>query len=99
MIDLEDVQDGLGMRIPVSERVETGAEDHVLPRAAIDRLGQLVFGVAAPRRDERPQGATLGCLKPPWIASKRRRVLGADDPHRDGIVEDEWRVEDLVCGS
>lgn len=38
---------------PISERVEPGSEDHILPQASRDPLGQTVLGVSAAHHEPR----------------------------------------------
>ncbi len=47
MVNLIDAKRACQPTLPVSERIESSSEDHILPHASRDSLGQTVLGVSA----------------------------------------------------
>lgn len=58
-IDFEDSAVARPVRLPVRERVVAGAEQHVLPHAALDGRREPIFGKAAAHDDVPAQPARL----------------------------------------
>jgi len=85
--------------LPIRERVQPGAEDQVLPRAAAGGLGETVLRVAAADHHDRAlllRSRLNRRLHAPGVG------LACDVHHQrgDGIVEDEGLVvEALVQGA
>ena len=84
------------MRIPVSERIEASAQNHILNHSALDRCTQLIFGKPAAHRHESPQ-----IPRDVFAISRLRGVqfrgcFGANNRARNGIVEHSGMIENLV---
>lgn len=97
-VEFEDVK--LGVGVAVSEGVESGAEQDVLGDAALDGVGESVFGVAAAGDEEGAQGDGVGLVEAGGGLAEFFGVVGAEDGDCDGVVEDEGAsVVDLVSGA
>jgi hypothetical protein len=87
----------------VGEGVEAGAEQDVLGDAALDGLGEQVFGIAAAGDQEGAQADGEWARLVGRIAAGGAFNLGsvgAEDSDGDGIVEDQGRsVVELVGGA
>src|SRR5580693_1395723 len=85
-----------GMRIAISKRVESRAENHVLPHAPRDGASQLVLGIAAARRHERPKRPrkSMGLFR---IRSQLFGRFRPNNPQRQRIVEHPGMVQQLMC--
>jgi hypothetical protein len=59
VIDLIDVERAHEIRLPIGERVETRAENDVLPRSVLDGLGELILGEPV-SHDEEPAQSRIG---------------------------------------
>jgi hypothetical protein len=58
---------------------------------------QLILGVSAPCDQKGAQGAVQRCaLDLLWIGLQRCRVLGIEEPQRDGIFQNQGGIQDLV---
>jgi hypothetical protein len=101
MVDLEDVEAGVG--VAVGEGVEACTEEDVLGDSVGDGLGERVFGVAAAGDHEGAEGDGVGTLFEVGVAAGCAVELfgvGAEDGDGDGVSEDEGMgVEELVRGS
>jgi len=73
--------------IAVGERVEPGAEHHVLADPAGDRRCERVLGATATSDEERAQRAGETGLVAARIGADRGFRPRADDPERDRFVE------------
>ena len=96
VIDLEDAEPG--QCIPIRERVETGAEHHVLTGAAGVHSREAIFGDPGAHGHERAQGpadAIRRVLRSRYEERCQRRARGSDG---QWVVEYPRRVQRLVCG-
>src|SRR5580692_5002540 len=93
MIDLEDREAGLSMRIAQPERVEPRAEYDELAHAPRHRLGEALLGEAAARGDEEAHGAPIGIFL--RFADDRLGRL-AEDGDCKRIAENRAALEQLM---
>src|SRR5262249_8486468 len=70
MVDLEDPQRRIGIRIPIRERVEAGTEDHVLTNAPRDRLCETILRVPTSHGNEGAQVPQLVFLESFWKSAQ-----------------------------
>ena len=97
MVDLKHPK--LSMRIAVGEGIEAGAEDNVLPHAALDGLRQLVFCVAAPCHHKRTKGASNRVIAFFRTGAQLLGRFRSDNRHSQRIVEHFRLVKKLVGGA
>src|SRR5258705_12265521 len=98
MIYFEDRQ-SIPERIAVGKGIEPGAEDRRLPHSARNGSVKFVFGKPAAHGHESPQRSRhASLLAIACIAFDGEGAFGAENPHRERVVEHPWRVEELVGG-
>ncbi len=95
MIDLEDAQ--IRIRIAAGEGIETGAQNHVLSGGrgcpALNGFRELILGVAATNRHEGADGRG-GRFHP--IGSQSGRLFGPENAERQGVVENQRTIVNLM---
>ncbi len=97
MVDFKDA-DFRRQRGAVGERVEAGAQDHVLGDVPLHRAGQAVLGVPAPASHLRPGGGQHQVSGvPPMVVDELVRLL-AEQGRGQLVSEDAGRLVDDEVG-
>jgi hypothetical protein len=100
MVNLEHTQRALGIGIPVSEGIESRAQNDVLTNAMLDCHGEFIFDISASRRIKGPKvKRLLRVIRLMLARLQRRYALLANDAKRKRVIEDLWFIQELVRGA
>jgi hypothetical protein len=100
MVNFEDTQDILGVRVPICEGIETRAEDNILANAPTDGTMELILGIPAACCQGSPKHTQKRSLFHPLRARLLGRpVRNTQNAKREGVVEHLGIIQDLVRGA
>src|SRR6185437_8948091 len=99
VIHFENAKCLFGVRIAISEGVQPGPENHVLPCSPRDRRRELIFRVTTARRHERANASPEALPVSLLLAREPCRWFGPNDRNRQGIFKHRWTIKNLMRGA
>src|SRR6202007_2427903 len=82
--------------IPIGEGIESSAQQNVLFDAARNGPSQVIFGITATGNQKCTQRCRERPVRPQRSSLQLLRIRRAENTDSDRIIEDNWRVMNLV---